>query len=177
MVPVMSPQTRLVRIRIWLVLFIVALAASGVTAFPLQAEVRLVTRLPLPSFAADWLARVQAALESTDPLLFYGTDWLAFAHLVIALAFIGPLRDPKRNIWVVQWAMLCCVAIIPLALIAGPIRGIPFWWQLIDCSFGVFGLIPLWIVHRHIKLLPATMTGQEGAPDGAADIRDRYAVQ
>ncbi|WP_117211875.1 hypothetical protein [Allorhizocola rhizosphaerae] len=152
----MSPQQRLVRIRVWLVLFVAGLVLSGVTAFPLLTEVRLLNRLPLPGFLADWLGRVQAALESADPLLFYGTDWLAFAHLVIGLAFIGPLRDPKRNIWVVQWAMLCCVAIIPLALIAGPIRGIPFWWQLIDCSFGVLGIIPLWIVHRHIKSLPET---------------------
>jgi len=69
------------------------------------------------------------------------------------LAFIGPLRDPVRNIWVVQWGMLCCLAVIPLALIAGPIRGIPFWWQLVDISFGVFGIVPLWIVHRGIKKL------------------------
>jgi hypothetical protein len=24
-------------------------------------------------------------------------------------------------------------------------RGIPFWWRLIDCSFGIFGTIPLWL--------------------------------
>jgi len=28
-------------------------------------------------------------------------------------------------------------------LICGAIRGIPFYWQIIDCSFGVFGAIPL----------------------------------
>ncbi len=50
--------------------------------------------------------------------------------------------------------MLCCLAILPLALIAGPLRGIPLWWQLIDISFGVFGLIPLWIVRKQIKTLP-----------------------
>ena len=32
-----------------------------------------------------------------------------------------------------------CLAVIPLALICGPIRGIPFYWRLIDCSFGVIG--------------------------------------
>ena len=59
--------------------------------------------------------------------------------------------------------MLCCVAIIPLALIAGPIRGIPFWWQLIDMSFGVFGLVPLWIVRHQIKKL-ATATDIRRSP-------------
>jgi hypothetical protein len=142
----------LLRIRIWLIIFLVGLILSGVTAFPLLAEVRL-----LDSYLdGEWIDRVRAALEAVDrdyPFFFYGTDWLAFAHLVIGLAFIGPLRDPVRNAWVVQWGMLCCVAVIPLALIAGPIRGIPFWWQLVDISFGVFGIIPLWIVHRGIKKL------------------------
>ncbi len=147
--------TPLTRIRIWIILFVVCLVLSGVTAFPLLAEVRWVSTLPLPGFLADWINEVKTMLEATPPLLFYGTDWLAFAHIVIGLAFIGPYRDPVRNIWVIEWAMLCCVAVIPLALIAGPIRGIPFWWQLIDISFGVFGLIPLWIVRKQIQKLAA----------------------
>lgn len=153
-----TPQQRLVRIRIWIVFFVIALMISGITAFPLLAEVRLASSLPMPSFAEPWFDRVLTALENTDPLLFYGTDWLAFAHIVIGLAFIGPFRDPVRNIWIIHWAMLCCVAVIPLAFIAGPIRGIPFWWQLIDISFGIFGLLPLWIVHRHIRLYAASLT-------------------
>lgn len=36
-----------------------------------------------------------------------------------------------------------CLAVIPFALICGPIRGIPFYWRLIDCAFGVLGIIPL----------------------------------
>ena len=144
--------TPLLRIRVWLIIFLVGLIVSGVTAFPLVSEVRLLDS----HFDGEWIDRVRAGLETTArdyPFLSYGTDWLAFAHIVIGLAFIGPLRDPVRNIWVVQWGMLCCLAVIPLALIAGPIRGIPFWWQLVDISFGVFGIVPLWIVHRGIKKL------------------------
>lgn len=103
-----------------------------------------------------WIAQVRDALRETNahyPLLFYGTDWLTFAHLVIALLFIGPYRDPARNIWVIEWAMVACVLVWPLALICGPIRGIPFAWQLIDCSFGVVGLIPLVICRRLIRQL------------------------
>lgn len=144
--------TPLLRIRLWLIIFLVGLVASGVTAFPLVSEIRL-----LDTYVdGEWIDRVRAGVEATDrdhPFLFYGTDWLAFAHIVIGLAFIGPLREPVRNAWVVQWGMLCCVAVIPLALIAGPIRGIPLWWQLVDISFGVFGIIPLWFVHRQIKKL------------------------
>jgi hypothetical protein len=77
------------------------------------------------------------------PFLAYGTDWLAFAHLVIAVAFIGPFIDPVRNKWIITFGLISCAGVIPLALIAGPIRGIPFPWRLIDCSFGIFGCIPL----------------------------------
>ena len=47
-------------------------------------------------------------------------------------AVIGPLRDPVRNVWVIQWAMIACVAVTPLALIAGSVRGIPFGWMLVE---------------------------------------------
>ena len=79
----------------------------------------------------DWIVRVRQGLDTADadyPFLLYGTDWLAFAHLVIAVAFYGPYRDPVRNIWVVEFGMIACAGIVPLALICGPIRGIPFWW-------------------------------------------------
>ena len=102
---------------------------------------------------AYWLSHVREGLETTArdyPFLAYGTDWLAFAHIVIGIAFIGPLRDPVKNIWVVEFGMIACLLVIPLALICGPIRGIPLYWRLIDCSFGVFGLIPLAIARRMI---------------------------
>jgi hypothetical protein len=83
----------------------------------------------------------------------YGTDWLAFAHLVIAVAFIGPLKDPVRNIWVIQFGMYACLMVIPLALLCGPIRQIPFYWRIIDCSFGVLGIIPLFICYKYILKL------------------------
>jgi hypothetical protein len=140
-----------------LVLFVEALELSGLTAFPLVWELRVLTTwcgegtrigAAFPGLAY-WLAHVQEGLETTGreyPFMAYGTDWLAFAHLVIAIAFWGPIRDPVRNIWVVEFGMIACLAVIPLALICGPLRGIPFCWQLIDCSFGVVGIIPLAIV-------------------------------
>lgn len=164
----MSERAALLRgIRRWLVLFVVCLVLSGVTAFPLVTELRLIEDLlgssaspvpeRMPAFM-EWIVRVREGLDATEekyPFVLYGTDWLAFAHLVIAVAFYGPYRDPVRNIWVVEFGMIACAGIIPLALICGPIRGIPFWWSVIDMSFGVFGVIPLYLVRRRIKRLEA----------------------
>jgi hypothetical protein len=140
-------QALLSRIR-WLTgFFILGLFASGVTAIPLLQETSwLVQVVNVP-----WLLRVHAALEQTQtqfPFLFYGTDWLAFGHIVIAIAFVGAWRNPVRNRWLFDFGLIACVLVIPYALIFGALRGIPFWWRLIDCSFGVFGFIPLWLCRR-----------------------------
>ncbi|MFC9530182.1 hypothetical protein ACFVFJ_38365 [Streptomyces sp. NPDC057717] len=152
-------------IRVWLVLFVVCLVLSGATAFPLVHELHwtedLLRSLSVPEHLPglmDWFERVRQGIDVADaqyPFLLYGTDWLAFAHLVIAVAFYGPYRDPVRNIWVVEFAMIASAGIVPLALICGPLRGIPFWWSVIDMSFGVFGVIPLYVVRRKIKRLEA----------------------
>jgi len=158
----MSSSAGLQRVRWLLLLFIVGLVLSGVTAFPLETELKLLTALVGENSLAQqiglapWLLTVRDGLVVTYaayPFIAYGTDWLAFAHLVIAIAFIGPLRDPAKNIWVIEWGMICCALVIPLALIAGGYRGIPFGWRLIDCSFGVIGIIPLWLCWRLIKRL------------------------
>ena len=151
-------------IRRWLVLFMVLLVLSGITAFPLETELSLLAGITEygPAELRIWINNVYTAIEETNtkyPFMAYGTDWLAFAHIVIAVVFIGPLKDPVKNIWVVQFGMIACMMVIPLALICGSIRDIPLYWQLIDCSFGVFGLIPLHLCYRNIiKLEQITHT-------------------
>ena len=146
-------------IRRWIIFFMIALALSGMTAFPLETEMRaLVANWPFDQNSAlyHWMQRVYEALWQTNlrfPFLAYGYDWLAFAHLVIAIAFIGPYKDPIKNKWVIEFGMIACVLVFPLAFIAGAIRGIPLYWRLIDCSFGVVGLIPLSICYRKIGML------------------------
>ena len=157
-----SPAKLLRRIRYLLVGIMIGLVVSGVTAFPLPMEVRELCDLMgiypgnhLPGLY-DWLAQVSDGLNATEktyPFLFYGTDWLAFAHIVIAILFVGPIKDPVRNVWVVKWGVIACVLVLPLALICGPIRGIPFAWTLIDCSFGVVAIVPLLICLRYIARL------------------------
>jgi hypothetical protein len=142
-------------IRICLIIVIVGLVVSGVTAFPLREEVTLgrdiLNNTGLSGTFPDlafWVERVAEGLEVTGtdyPFLAYGTDWLAFAHLAIAVAFVGPLIDPVRNVWVTIWGLIMCAGIVPLALIAGAIRGLPIGWQLIDISFGVVAAVPLTI--------------------------------
>lgn len=145
------------RIQLLLLLFIVGLLLSGVTAMPLETELRLLASwIDGDGGVAQWLARVRDALIDTNakyPFLAYGTDWLAFAHLVLAILFIGPLRDPVRNVWVVEFGMIACVLIVPFALVAGSVRGIPLGWRLIDSSFGIIGFIPLWFCRKWILQL------------------------
>jgi hypothetical protein len=148
-------QTLRRRINLLTWLFIAGLVLSGATAIPLVDETRLLVRI----LGADhgtvgwvrWLVQVRDALAQTQlqyPFLFYGMDWLAFGHFVIAIAFIGALRDPVCNRWLFDFGLIACVLVIPYALVFGGLRGIPFWWRLIDCSFGVFGFIPLWFCRK-----------------------------
>ena len=143
------------RFRLVLGLFIAGLILSGVTAFPLVYELRLMASWLGIANHADyaqydglkfWIGQVWHGLEVTQaefPFLAYGTDWLAFGHLMIALFFIGPWREPVANAWVLRTGLVACAAIIPLAMICGEIREIPMTWRLIDCSFGFFGALPL----------------------------------
>jgi hypothetical protein len=138
----------------WLLAFMIVLAASGITAIPIERELSMATKFfSNESFIGNWLNQILLATKETNqkfPFLFYGYDWLAFAHVVIAIAFIGPYRDPVRNKWVIEFGAISCFLIVPFALIAGYLRGIPFWWRLIDCSFGIVGLIPLGICYNKI---------------------------
>ncbi len=147
------------QIRVLTILFIIALLLSGITVFPLPSELKFLLNTNI--FADDtaikqWLSKVVVALQETQkqyPFIFYGFDWLAFAHIVIAILFIGVYQHPVRNRWIIQWAIITCICILPLAAIAGSIRGIPFFHILIDCSFGVIGLIPLFIIQSKISKL------------------------
>lgn len=139
-------SNELTRIRWALGVFMGGLVLSGITAFPLQQELEWLSRMRITPAFDRWIVIVRDGLSDTYgkyPWIGYGTDWLAFAHIVIALFFSAPLKDPVRNIAVLYAGVAACVLVIPLALICGHIRHIPFGWRMIDCSFGVFGLIPL----------------------------------
>ena len=150
-------RNELKTLRIWIASFMVLLALSGLTAIPAETELHFLCQVfPLGTSIGDWLDSVYLAVAETGrkyPFLLYGNDWLAFAHVVLAILFIGPYRDPVRNRWVIEFGVIACLLVLPWAFIFGAMRGIPLWWRLVDCSFGVFGLVPLLIVLRKITVL------------------------
>lgn len=165
--PFMQPANEVSCYRFVMGFFIVALMMSGLTAFPLLHELRLLCSMagiaPGARFEdlsewQQWLFYVRLGLDETYslyPFIGYGTDWLAFGHLVISLFFIEPWRKPGTCQGNLIVGMIACVAIVPLALICGAIRGIPLYWRLIDCSFGVVGIVPLfycWRIGRRLRV-------------------------
>ncbi len=152
----------LARIRLLLALVAFGLFVSGVTVWPALAELHwfasLTTGLPI---LHAWLLRCLTGLEETGkayPFLLYAGDWLAFAHLMLAVLFLGAIKDPVRNRWVVEFGLISCAAILPLALICGPLRGIPGYWQMIDCSFAIAAGLPLWLARQGIRKLEKAST-------------------
>ncbi len=150
-------------VRAALAVFIAGLVFSGLTAFFLPWEVTglldiFFRRSPetIPFLAAEYemLVSVERALEyleSDCPQFFLGTDYLGFAHLILAVLFIGPLLDPVRNIWVIRFGIISSILVIPSAFLFGAVRGAPFVHYLIDSSFGAGALILLYIAHRETK--------------------------
>ncbi len=138
-----------------MLVFMCGLILSGTTAFPLQLELDFLSRILGVGDAtspdghvglAYWILTVKGGLDHTYavyPWMAYGTDWLAFAHIIIAIFFIGPLIDPLSGRYTIYSGIFACVAVIPLAMICGALRSIPFYWRLVDCSFGVIGVVPL----------------------------------
>ena len=155
-----------------MLLFIVGLVLSGVTAFPLLLELRILADVLGVGAAQSpegytgisfWILTVKHGLEQTYaqyPWIAYGTDWLAFGHIVIAMFFVGPLVNPRSGRATIYTGIVACVAVIPLALICGPIRGIPFYWRLVDCAFGVFGVLPLIYCLRQLAHIEAQSTSE-----------------
>jgi hypothetical protein len=156
-----SPQKR---IQFFIILFIIGLTFSGISAIPALWETTLLKQF---FGSATWLGEIFPGIAiwfdriyegvyhgyGQYPFLAYGTDWLAFGHIAIAIAFIGPLRDPIKNIWVIEFGMIACVLVVPWAIIFSLVRDIPIFWTLIDISFGILGIIPLWFVRRDIVSL------------------------
>jgi len=145
----------LLRYRIALGFFIFGLVVSGITALPLQWELSILDRWFGMTEYIDpgstpwwrtWIALVDQGIIGTYaryPFFGYATDWLAFGHFVIAAFFILPFVDPARYRAILHIGLVACAGVILLALVCGPVRSIPFFWTLIDCSFGIIGAIPL----------------------------------
>ncbi len=148
---------RLKLVKRLLVLFIICLFISGLTAIPVEWQLTLlIEMIPPDTGLFHWIDKVLMAYKAVNkqyPFLLYGYDWLAFAHFVLAMLFIGPYKDPIKNIWVIQFGLITCLLIIPFAFIAGHYRGIPVGWRLIDCSFGVIGFAVLGVCYKQLQYI------------------------
>ena len=133
------------RYRVVLGAFVIALIISGATALPLQWELSILDGMFGGAIGA-WIHHVREAIDQTYarfPFFGYATDWLAFGHFVIAGFFVLPLLNPTKYRAVLQVGLAACAGVIVIALICGPIRQIPIFWTVIDCSFGAVGALPL----------------------------------
>jgi len=135
------------------------LVASGVTVWPAVSELKLAVSIVWgdaePSGVLHgFVLRAIEGLEAVGaqyPFMLYAHDWLAFAHLVLAILFTGAIRNPIRNVWIVQCGLIMCVLVPILAGICIPIRGLPPIWFWIDFAFAPAAGIPLWIALKDIK--------------------------
>jgi hypothetical protein len=135
------------------------LLVSGVTVWPAASELKLAVSIVWgdgePSGVLhSFVLRAIEGLESVEaqyPFMLYAHDWLAFAHIVLAILFAGAIRNPVRNVWIVQCGLIACALVPVLAGICIPIRGIPPIWFWIDLAFAPAAGIPLYIALRDIK--------------------------
>ncbi len=150
------------KIKIAIIIIILGLLLNGITAIPLRSELNFLLSKPdmLPDVLRDWWMYVNKGLTQTSghyPFMRYGFDWLAFAHLLIAIAFIGPLRDPVKNEWVITWGMTISVLSVVMALSWERMREIPLWWSSIDAAICFVSFIILLLCSRWIKKLKASI--------------------
>jgi len=90
-------------------------------------------------------------IESKYSFVSYGSDILGLIHLMLALLFVGPLTDAVKNIWVIHFGMLLCIAFVPVSIVSGLLRGVPFVWCLIAILFAALGFVLLFSVNKMLK--------------------------
>lgn len=137
------------------------LFVSGVTVWPAVPELKFAVQLAwgnsppeagstLHSFVLQAIEGLERT-EATYPFLLYAHDWLAFAHIMLAILFAGAIKDPVRNKWIVQCGLIMCALVPLLAGICIPLRGIPCCWFWIDAAFAPAAALPLIVALRDIR--------------------------
>jgi len=132
---------------------------SGITIWPAVPELKIAVRIvwgegESTGVLHNFILQAIEGLESVEanyPFMLYAHDWLAFAHIVLAILFAGAIRDPVRNVWIVQCGLIMCALVPVLAGICIPIRGLPLVWFWIDFAFAPAAALPLWIALRDIR--------------------------
>ena len=100
------------RIRRLTILLQLGLLIAGLTAFWIPEGVNFLvngTRLGEFIQQEQWLQHVNRGIQevnNTYPFIWYGTDWMVFAHILFAILFYGLYKNPVRNKWLVQFGFL-----------------------------------------------------------------------
>jgi hypothetical protein len=147
------------RAKVMLGIVVFGLLVSAITIWPAIPGLKMAVRIVWGEAEATgvihgFILQVIAGLkvmEAHYPFMLYAHDWLAFAHIALAILFAGAIRDPVRNKWIVQCGLIMCALIPVLAGICIPLRGIPLVWFWVDFSFAPAAALPLWIALRDIK--------------------------
>jgi hypothetical protein len=141
------------------------LLVSGITVWPAIPELKMFVHIVwgdgeptgvLHSFILQAIEGLES-VETNYPFILYAHDWLAFAHIVLAILFAGAIRDPVRNVWIVQCGLIMCALVPGFAGICIPIRGLPLVWFWIDFAFAPAAALPLWIALRDIRRAEAEL--------------------
>jgi hypothetical protein len=161
-----NEQKTLKKIRIYLILFLLAFLFSLHTVVFIETDAELLAKYVghdtfmeelCPSISA-WIEHLNLAVSETYssyPFFAYCMDYLVYASVVLAIFLLGAIKDPVKNVWVVQVFMVaCCLAFI-LPFIVGPLRDIPVFWRCIDSSCGLIGLLFFLLAYRLIRKLEA----------------------
>jgi len=94
-------------------------------------------------------------ITTVGVVLLHGLDWLGYTHFLIAFAFIGPWRDPIKNIWVIDFGIIVSLLILPVAFILGYQSEVPIWWTLIDYTFGIISAALLLYIKHLVNQMEA----------------------
>lgn len=78
----MNEKQLKIKIRIWLVLFIIGLALSGITAFPIETELAFLSRHSdaFPTVLGNWINMVYTAVKASNAKYLPGL-WYRLAGL------------------------------------------------------------------------------------------------
>ena len=104
----------------------------------------------------QWIEVLELSITDTYdkyPAIAYCMDYLALSQLVIAIFIAGAIKDPARNIWIINASLMSCIIMIPFAYLSGHFRGIPSFWVTVDSSFAIAGIIPLLIAKHYINII------------------------
>jgi len=149
-------------------IIVFGLLVSGITVWPAVPELKMGVRVlwgeaEPAGVLHRFVLRAIEGLESVEaeyPFMLYAHDWLAFAHIVLAILFAGAIRDPVRNIWIVQCGLIMCALVPVLAGICIALRGLPPVWFWMDFAFAPAAALPLWIALRDIRRAEAESRGK-----------------